>query len=112
MMLSKLSPKALANKATKQAYKERRDAGIVNLMLKMKEDYKALGLFPSTKAMTIELSNTPNVKISAKTIASIVGASDRWVSVKWVKPKACEIIHIPVVREDYMKFHTCAWSLL
>jgi len=110
-MLSKLSPRAEANKAAKQAYKEKRDAGIVNLMLKMKEDYKALGLFPSTKAMTIELSNTPNVKISAKTIASIVGASDRWVSVKWVKPKADEVITVTITRpENYMKFHTCAWS--
>ena len=110
MILDKLSPKAVANRALKNQYKVRRDEGIVNLMLKMKEDYKELGLFPSTKAMTIELSNTPNVKISPKTISKIVCDSDRWVSVKWVKPKDSEIIPIPVIREDYMKFHTCAWS--
>jgi len=111
MLISKLSPKALANKATKQAYKERRDEGIVNLMLKMKEDYKALGLFPSTKAMTIELSNTPNVKISPKTISKIVCDSDRWETIKWVKPKADEVITVSITRpENYIKFHTCAWS--
>ena len=111
MILDKLSPKAVANRALKNKYKEKRDAGIVNLMLEMKANYKALGFEPSTKAMTIELSNSPNVKISAKTISAIVGKSDRWESTKWVKPKESEPKPKPITKpENYIKFHTCAWS--
>ena len=110
-MLIKLSPKAAANKAIKNKTKERRDNRIVDLMLEMKAEYKERGFEPSTKAMTVELSNSPNIKISAKTIAEIVGKSDRWVTIKWVKPKESEVKPEPITKPaNYIKYHTRAWS--
>ena len=110
MILDKLSCKASVNKIARAAYKKKRDNGIVNLMLAIKENYKALELFPSTKAMSIELSKTPGVKLSAKTIAAIVGNSDRWESVKWKKPKASEVVPVAIVKpKNGPNYHLCAW---
>jgi hypothetical protein len=111
MILIKLSAKAAANKVEKNNEKARRDSRIVDLMLELKAEYKDKGFEPSTKALTIELSSSHHIKISAKTIAGIVGKSDRWEPIKWVKPKESEIKPKPITQPaNYVKFHTCAWS--